>query len=341
MASGVGAMRKNLGVVIAPRIRISSGELRSDARTACVMEPARAHHLGPWAGSRGTCFGICAFFAVAALALVGSTFAQASPVTTALDCIIEPSRVVKLASSGLGVVSQVDVDRGDFVRKGQIVAKLEDAVEEANVALARERATNDSAVELQKARFNFLRNKRSRAERLRTNSYVSEASFEEAETEMRVAAQQVREAEHNLKIAELELKRSEEALKQRTIISPIDGVVVDRLLVPGEYRDEQSPLMTLAQIHPLRVEVLLPTSLLGQVRLGTKAQILPEKPLGGSYEATVTVVDRVLDSASGTFGARLELPNPEHILPAGLRCHVEFGRDPNSAVGTAQPNKRS
>jgi len=44
------------------------------------------------------------------------------------------------------------------------------------------------------------------------------------------------------------------------------------------------------------------------------------------YGAKVTVVDRVVDAASGTFGVRLELPNPNYRLPAGLKCKVPFGR---------------
>ena len=52
----------------------------------------------------------------------------------------------------------------------------------------------------------------------------------------------------------------------------------------------------------------------------------PEAPLTGEYTAKVTVVDRVVDAASGTFGVRLELPNHDLKLPAGLKCSVRFGK---------------
>jgi multidrug efflux pump subunit AcrA (membrane-fusion protein) len=51
---------------------------------------------------------------------------------------------------------------------------------------------------------------------------------------------------------------------------------------------------------------------------------MPEAPVGGRHAATVAVVDRVVDAASGTFGIRLLLPNPDLALPAGLRCRVRF-----------------
>jgi hypothetical protein len=80
----------------------------------------------------------------------------------------------------------------------------------------------------------------------------------------------------------------------------------------------------LAQVDPLRVEVFVPTRFYNQIRNQASAVIEPEAPIGGTYSATVTVVDRVLDAASGTFGVRLKLPNPEHLLPAGLKCKIRF-----------------
>jgi multidrug efflux pump subunit AcrA (membrane-fusion protein) len=44
----------------------------------------------------------------------------------------------------------------------------------------------------------------------------------------------------------------------------------------------------------------------------------------GTYSARITVIDRVIDAASGTFRIRLELPNPKNEIPAGLRCKVKF-----------------
>ena len=58
--------------------------------------------------------------------------------------------------------------------------------------------------------------------------------------------------------------------------------------------------------------------------VGMIGVVMPEAPVGGSYSATVTVVDRVVDAASGTFGVRLELPNTDHALAAGLKCRVRF-----------------
>ena len=94
----------------------------------------------------------------------------------------------------------------------------------------------------------------------------------------------------------------------------------------------ESPVLTLAQIDPLRVEVFVPTAYFGQIRVDSKAEVRPEQPVGGVHIATVTVVDRVLDAASGTFGVRLALPNPHLTLPGGIRCKVTFVMHPAGDV---------
>jgi multidrug resistance efflux pump len=108
------------------------------------------------------------------------------------------------------------------------------------------------------------------------------------------------------------------------IRSPINGVVVERTLGPGEYAYDQSHLMTVSQIDPLYVEVYVPLSQFGRIRLGMSAEVYPEDPVGGRYAAIVVVVDQVFDAASGTIGIRLELPNPDYALPAGLKCRARF-----------------
>jgi RND family efflux transporter MFP subunit len=261
--------------------------------------------------------------------LTGSVTITQSPATAApgaseFECVIEPQQVVKLASPVVGVIARLDVDRGDIVRRGQIVGKMEDGVEAAQLALARARATNEHAVKSAEARARFLRRKHGRLDELHTKSVSSLASVEEADAEVQIAEQQLKEAQLNRELARLDVLHAEEVVSQRLLRSPIDGVVVERLLVPGEYRNDQSPVLTLAQVDPLRVEVFVPTAYFGQIRVGSQAEVRPEQPIGGIHVATVSVVDHVLDAASGTFGVRLALPNPQLVLPAGIHCKVTF-----------------
>jgi len=93
---------------------------------------------------------------------------------------------------------------------------------------------------------------------------------------------------------------------------------------PGEYIFEQTHVMTLAQIDPLNVEVFVPTTLFSTIKVGQRASVTPLLPDGREYQASVKIVDRVFDAASGTFGVRLEMPNPGHKLPSGVKCKIQF-----------------
>lgn len=247
--------------------------------------------------------------------------------TEDLDCLIEPQQTVNLASPVVGVISRLDVDRGDTVVRGQVLGKIEDGVEAAALALARARASNDALVRSAEARLRYLRSEHERLLALEEKAVASKAALQKAEEEANVAAQQLEEAKLNKQIAGLQVRHAQEVLDQRVLRSPIDGVVVERMLVPGEYRNEQSPILKLAQIDPLRVEVFVPTAYYGRISIGTTAEVKPDGPIGGTYEATVDVVDHVLDAASDTFGVRLALPNPDTPLPAGIRCKVTFDLD--------------
>jgi multidrug efflux pump subunit AcrA (membrane-fusion protein) len=141
---------------------------------------------------------------------------------------------------------------------------------------------------------------------------------------MRVAENQLRLAVLNHRIAQLDVAQAEALLRQRALVSPVDGVVMERLLRPGEFRHDQSPVFTLAQVDPLRVEVFVPAAYHGQIRAGMIGQVVPDLPGAAAVTATVVVVDPVMDAASATFGVRLVLANPERTLPAGIRCAIRF-----------------
>jgi RND family efflux transporter MFP subunit len=252
-----------------------------------------------------------------------------------LDCLIEASATLKIGAPVPGLIREVLMDRGDVVRQGQVLAQLESEVEEAAVAAARSKAENDNPIGSAQARIEFLHRKFKRMERLRLTSTVTEAAYDEAKTDERVAILAEKEAHLNLDIATSELRRAEGMLRQRIITSPLDAVVTERVLGPGEYRTEQAHIFVLARMNPLYVEVFVPLALFGQVHVGMVAEVEPEAPVGGVHRAAVTVVDTLFDASSATFGVRLSLPNPDLSLPGGLRCKIRF-LDQTGELGTAR-----
>jgi multidrug efflux pump subunit AcrA (membrane-fusion protein) len=84
--------------------------------------------------------------------------------------------------------------------------------------------------------------------------------------------------------------------------------------------------LRLAQINPLNIEVIAPARLFGSVRVGMSGQVSLAPFFPGTHQAKVVVVDKVIDAASGTMGVRLQLPNPDYKIPAGIKCSVVLGK---------------
>jgi RND family efflux transporter MFP subunit len=239
------------------------------------------------------------------------------------DCIIEPSRTVEVRAASEGLIEKIWVDRGDRVKAGQVLVTLDSGVERAATEAARYRSTMQGRIRTGESRVEFSTVKYNRREKLAGQSFISLHDRDEALTEKRLAESELIEAKDERRLAEIEFRRLSEQLRLRTIKSPVDGVVVDRLLNAGELadnRDLRKPILRLADIGTLFVEVLMPIEAFGKLVLGQSAEVLPEAPVGGRYTATVKVIDRVHDAASGTFGVRLEMANPELKLPGGIKC---------------------
>jgi RND family efflux transporter MFP subunit len=254
-------------------------------------------------------------------AILSTGAARAEPIV--LDGLIEPSLIVNVGSSVAGILETVDVERGEFVQKGKVLATLQSGVERATLELARARAQMESTIKVNQERLEYAKRQVKRTEELFNKQAVPFSQMDEVQTNRILAGLELQEAIENRRLAQLELKRSEEVVKRMSVRSPINGVVAERFLSKGEFVEDQ-PILKIAQIHPLHVEVIAPVEMLGAVRVGMRAEVRPESPVGGGYQAKVTIVDRVIDAASGTYGIRLELPNQDYHLPAGLRCKVVF-----------------
>lgn len=242
------------------------------------------------------------------------------------DCMIEARQAIEVRSPVEAVIESVRVKRGDLVTKGQVLVTLESGPERAALALAQSRAQAVGEIGAAEARVDIASKKLRRADELIKQNFISVNARDEAVAEHKLANEELRRARENQKIAAFEAKRAAEVLALRTIRSPFNGVVVEVLLKPGEFGaiTFKDPILRLAELDPLHVEVILPVSLYGSIKQGQRATVVPESPVGGRYETVVKIVDRVVDAASGTFGVRLELANKNRTIPAGLRCRVQF-----------------
>ncbi len=211
-----------------------------------------------------------------------------------LSCLVEPSRRVLIASAVPGIARRVEFERGDMVRAGATLLELHNDVERAALALAQERAE-------------FARRRLGRNREVIQRNLLSGQEMDELRTEAR--------------IAELEINRARAELERRTTLSPISGLVLERRISVGEFVNIE-PVAELIALDPLHVELVLRAEAFGTIREGMQALLQLAAPVNATRSARVAIVDRAIDSGSGTFRVRLLLANADLALPSGVGCRL-------------------
>ncbi|MBS0126639.1 efflux RND transporter periplasmic adaptor subunit [Thetidibacter halocola] len=259
-------------------------------------------------------------------ALVLSLLLAAPPVfAQGYDCLMDPFETVELASPVAGLLDEVLVERGDVVTEGQLIARLSSEIEESTVDLLAIRANSTAVIDAQAQQVEMIRKRHDRIVQLQDRGIATQETLDQVETELIAAQSLLLQAELNRDLALKELARAKIALGQRTILSPVDGIVRARVMGAGEYVDADDHIVEIVQLDPLRVEAFVPVSLFGKLNVGQSGTVRPAEPIAGAYEARIVAIDPVFDAASATFVVVLELPNPERSLPAGHRCTLDIG----------------
>lgn len=229
------------------------------------------------------------------LSCAKTVFAQSSTTDFGqLSCLLEPSKSSDLSSEVPGIIRDLKVQRGDTVKKGQVLMALNSEVEQATLETAR-------------ARLDFAERKLQRNEALYKDKLISDHEQDELLTEKRLAQLQVDEA----------LIR----LHQREVRSPFSGVITDVLKEPGEYIDD-SHFIQLVSLKTLHAQVIFRAAFYGQIKKNMPVTLFTQRTEQG-FSGRIKSMDPVIDAASDTFGITVEIENDNQQLVAGSRCHIE------------------
>jgi len=240
-----------------------------------------------------------------------------------LDCLVKPEMYVEVSSPVISVLEEVLVETGDTVTRGQPLAKLEASIEKTRVKMAELQVKQTSDLENRKEQLRYKKLNLERMLELRAKQSVPQFEADKAQTEYILAQHELARAREIRIMARINLELERSQLALRTILSPIDGIVVDRYAMVGESVEGRS-IMRLAQVNPLKVELIAPTEYFGLIQKGMVAEVYPEQPENRVFKATVTIVDKLIDPASGSFTVRMTLPNPDDKLVGGVNCITRF-----------------
>jgi RND family efflux transporter MFP subunit len=250
--------------------------------------------------------------------------ARADVLADATTCLVKPKQVIQLGSSVFGVLAELTVDRSDKVVKGQVIGKLDTSVEEAQLALDHFKAKNQSQIRAGKADLAWNERELGRRQKLAANMWSKANEIDEALTKVEQDKIAIDKAEDELKLAGLEAMRTQAQYNLKLIRSPLNGVVSEVKLQPGEFIYETTPIVILAQIDPLTVDLVVPSRRFGAVKVGDTVDLRLLPPVDKLVKSQIEVIDPIIDAASDTFRVRLALPNPDNAIPAGVRCNANL-----------------
>jgi membrane fusion protein, multidrug efflux system len=256
--------------------------------------------------------------------------AEAKSVTRSIDLPgeITPFMIVALHARVAGYVDRILVDRGNSVRKGDLLAEISAPEMAAQVARARSMAQASEA-DLRQAEAQ-LDAAQSTAERLHTAAatpgVVAGNELTQADRQVDAARALLASRRESSRAAESLVRSLEDMQDYLKITAPFDGVVTERLVHPGALVGPggDRPLLVLQQVSQLRLTVAVPEEFVGGIvrgaRVSFKVPAYPER----SFSAVVSRPSRALDQKTRTMPVELDAANPEGLLAPGMYPTVKW-----------------
>ncbi len=243
------------------------------------------------------------------------------PVEIAGPVDLRPIAQADVASKTLGYLDTVLVDRGDRVRRGQLLALVRPADLPDQLAAAR------GALAQAQAAAALARSNKDRAERLAPGGVVSQQELQSATTAAATAEATLAAAQAN--VAALATR-----LGETRIESPLDGVVATRRLDPGALVGPAiGAILSVERVDVLRAFVRVNEAEATLLRLGQDASVELEAVPGRAYHGKVVRIAPGLDPVARTLDAEVHVKNPGE-LRTGMygRCRVLVGVHPGAVV---------
>ena len=248
-----------------------------------------------------------------------ATVSSPATLLTVSGYIINRERI-EISPRFQGMVQWIGVKKGDAVKKGEIVVRLEDAEQRANVAQAEGRLAN-ARVALERAEIAYRR-----AHDLFTRNVTSQEADDEARLAVESARAAIREIEGQLALVRTYLEWT-------VIQSPVDGVVLEKLVEPGELVTPQSfggtrgpstALLAVADMNDLQVELDINETDLAKIALGHRCRVIPEAYPDKVYVGRVAEISPEANRQKGTLQIKVGIENPDRFLTPELTAKVEF-----------------
>jgi HlyD family secretion protein len=273
---------------------------------------------------------------------------------------IQPRSKVEVKSKASGIVKKILVDYGEYVKQGQILVELDKEelqarLREANATLMAAQAAEESAgashernkVEAEGPDLPFLKSAMERGQKLHQQGLIARALLEDAEKAYQMGLNKQMMAIRNLSVTRAEmakakaqvaqaraaLERAEEDLRNSTIVSPMDGLVLGRSVEVGDavssilvLGSQATLIMTLGDVGDVYVLGKVDQADIGKVYMNQRARIVVESFKDKKFEGQITKISPLgveKDNVT-TFEVKVSIKNPGGELKANMSANAEI-----------------
>jgi membrane fusion protein, multidrug efflux system len=205
-------------------------------------------------------------------------------------------RAVTVASELPGQVREIRFDSGAFVRRGEVLVRLDTSTEEAQLA-----ATEADA---RLARVTLSRTRMLHAQNSSTAADLDAAEAKASQTAANVAL----------------LKAT---IAKKTIRAPFDGRISIKQVELGQVLSAGAAVASLQSVHPLYADFWLPQQAMAELRAGMEARLTTDVFPGRTWNGSVTVINPEVDPATRNVRVRATFPNGDGALRPGMYGNAE------------------
>lgn len=258
-----------------------------------------------------------------------------------------------------GRVARIHTDFGRLVRKGEVIAELDPTeyriqVERAQALLAQAMArvgldptdtdktpATTPAIRQAEAQLADARSKFEAASKLVKSGDIAQERYVELEKALAArqaaldaAKDELRTLWASVQSIRADLKLIEKRLADTVVRAPFDAAVTERLVSPGQYIKENTPVLRLVKSDPLRLRADIPEVASSYVRPGSTITFTTDAAPGETFRATVERLNPALDKQSRTMSVEAKIANPKWTLRPGTFVQVQLITERNVPVVT-------
>lgn len=239
----------------------------------------------------------------------------------ALPGTVKPLEETQIYARVTGYVRTWNVDIGDKVTAGQVLAQIDTPEADAQLSQARAQlAVARASVKQASAQRDYSKSNSSRYETLANQQLISKAQVEQTQAQAATDEATVSSAFSNVAAAEANVRRLSELQSFAKVVAPFAGTVTTRSVDRGALVREgaTTPMFTIVATDPVRIFVDVPQSIAPSVRPDTPATITVREYGGRTFTGKVTRAAGALDPELHTMTTEIQVPNPDGALLPGM-----------------------